>query len=167
MSEKHEKVENRPSGVARWDPFGELDLFDRWTPLRERMSSGGRLARLFENVLGDAAHGAARPFAPAVDIDENEAKYTVTVEIPGGKKEDVQVEVEEGVLTIRGEKRSEREEKKDQRRWIERSYGSFARSFTLPPNADAERIDAAFKDGVLTLSIPKTEAAKPRSIAVK
>ena len=166
MSEKHEKAEKRPAGLARWDPFGEIDLFDRWTPLRELMAPSSRLARLFEGVLGEAGRGT-RGFAPAVDIDENDAQYTVTVEIPGGKKEDVQVEIEEGVLTIRGEKKSEREEKKDQRRWVERSYGSFVRSFTLPKNADAEHVDASFKDGILTLVIPKTEVAKPRSIAVK
>ena len=107
MSEKHEKAEKRPAGLARWDPFGEIDLFDRWTPLRELMAPSSRLARLFEGVLGEAGRGT-RGFAPAVDIDENDAQYTVTVEIPGGKKEDVQVEIEEGVLTIRGEKKSER-----------------------------------------------------------
>lgn len=166
MSEKHERNEKRSSSVARWDPFGELGLFEHWTPFRERMAPSGRLARLFEGMLGESGHGG-RGFAPAVDIDENEKQYLVTVEIPGGKKEDVQVEVEAGVLTIRGEKKSEREEKKDQRRWVERSYGSFVRSFTLPQNADAEHVEASFKDGVLTLVIPKSEAAKPRAIVVK
>jgi len=97
----------------------------------------------------------------------SEKHYTVTVEFPGGKKDGVQVEVREGVLTIRGQKKSEREERKEHRRWIERTYGSFMRSFTLPENANAEHVDASFKDGVITLAIPKTEAVKPRSVTIK
>jgi HSP20 family protein len=166
MSEKHEKSEKQSSRVARWDPFAELEGFERWTPFRELAAPHGRLARLLEGVLGEAPR-LPRAFAPAVDIHEDEKQYTVTVELPGGKKDDVQVEIEEGVLSIHGEKKSEREEKKEQRRWVERSYGSFTRSFTLPANADAERVDASFKEGVLTLVIPKTEVAKPRAIAIK
>jgi HSP20 family protein len=71
------------------------------------------------------------------------------------------------VLTIRGEKKSEREEKKEQTRWIERCYGSFTRSFTLPANAQTERVAASFKDGVLTIEIPKRPEAKPRAISIK
>jgi HSP20 family protein len=70
-------------------------------------------------------------------------------------------------MTIRGEKRSEREEKKEQSRWVERCYGSFSRSFTLPANSSADRVNASFKDGVLTVELPKVEAAKPKTIAVK
>jgi len=83
------------------------------------------------------------------------------------RKEDVTVELHEDVLTIRGEKKSEREEKKDRSHWIERSYGSFSRSFTLPANAVAEEMKATFKDGVLSVEIPKKEAAKARQIAIK
>jgi len=166
MSEKHEKSERRTGGVTRWEPFADLDLFERWMPFRELLAPSGRLGRLLEGFSGETAR-LPRAFAPAVDIHEDEKHYTVTVELPGGKKEDVQVEVREGVLTIRGEKKSEREEKKEHRRWIERTYGSFMRSFTLPENADAEHVDASFKDGVLTLAIPKIEAVKPRSIAIK
>lgn len=171
MSEKPEKNERRVGGVVRWDPFEDLDVFQRWMPFRELLAPSGRLGRLLEGISGETSSGEASrlpwAFAPAVDIHEDEKHYTVTVELPGGKKDDVQVEVREGVLTIRGEKKSEREEKKEHRRWIERTYGSFMRSFTLPENADSEHIDAGFKDGVLTLAIPKTEAAKPLSIAIK
>ena len=101
------------------------------------------------------------------EIAEDESQYTVTAELPGVRKDDVHVEMSEGVLSIRGEKRSEREEKKEQRRYVERSYGTFSRSFTLPRDANPDRIDASFKDGVLTLTIPKSEEAKPRTINIK
>jgi HSP20 family protein len=77
------------------------------------------------------------------------------------------VELQEGVLTIRGEKTSEREEKNEQTRYVERCYGSFSRSLRLPPDADADRLDASFKDGVLAITVPKTEGPKPRTIAIK
>lgn len=165
MSEKHEKSEKVPAKVTRWDPFAEFEPLERWSPFRELMGHQGRLGRLFESVLGETPR--LKAFAPALDIHEDEKQYTVSVELPGGKKEDVHVEVEEGVLTIRGEKRSEREEKKEQRRWIERSYGSFTRSFTLPVNADAEHVDASFRDGVLTVVIPKTAEAKARTVSIQ
>ncbi len=102
-----------------------------------------------------------------MDIHENDKQYIVTVEVPGGKKDDVTVEVQDGVLTIRGEKKSEREEKKEQRRWVERSYGAFTRSFSLPADADADHVDASLENGVLTVTIPRTEAAKPRAVRVR
>jgi HSP20 family protein len=109
----------------------------------------------------------AGTLVPAIDVSDDDRHYTITVELPGGRKEDLQIEVQHDTLTIRGEKKSEREEKKEQRRYVERSYGTFSRSFSLPSDADAEHIDASFKDGVLTIRLPKTEAAKPRAIAVK
>ena len=84
-----------------------------------------------------------------------------------GELSDVTVEAEGNVLTIRGEKRSEQEEKKERARWTERSYGSFSRSFTLPPNAESERVAASFRDGVLSIEIPKSEEAKPKIISIK
>ena len=124
------------------------------------------MPRLFDDRMRTRGEGPAR-WAPAVDIAEDDQKYVITAEIPGAAKEDVHVDVHDAVLTIRGEKRSEREEKKQQGRWIERSYGSFSRSFTLPANACAERVRATFKDGVLTLELPKVEAAKPKTIAIQ
>jgi HSP20 family protein len=121
---------------------------------------------LFDEFVG--ARGARAGLgAPAVDIAEDEQKYQITVELPGIGKDDVHVEIHENVMTIRGEKRSEREEKRQQSRWVERSYGSFNRSFTLPANAAADRVNASFKDGVLTIELPKTEAAKPKLISIK
>jgi HSP20 family protein len=156
-----EKQETGGRSLRRWDPFEELDLFRAWDPFGERRP---RLGRLLGEMFG-AGEGAA--FAPAVDITEDDGKYVVTVEVPGASKDDVTVEAHENVLTIRGEKRSEREEKKEQARYIERRYGSFSRSFTLPANAAADRISATFKDGILRIELPKTEEAKPRVISIK
>jgi HSP20 family protein len=135
--------------VQPWRPFGELAgwpfaLFGDW-PGSER----------------------SRALMPAIDVSENDVHYAITAELPGATRDDVQVELHGGVLTIRGEKKSEREEKKEQRRYVERSYGAFSRSFRLPRDADETRLDASFEDGVLTITVPKTEAAKPKTIAVK
>jgi HSP20 family protein len=103
----------------------------------------------------------------AVDVTENDNSYAITVELPGSKRDDVSVEVHGDVIEVRGEKRSEREEKDERRHVIERSYGSFSRSFSLPANADAERISASFKDGVLTIDIPKAQESKPKQVDIK
>jgi HSP20 family protein len=151
------ETEKRP---VRWDPFRELE---RWSPLREWPSL--RMGRLFDELLGEGR--AVSVPSPAVDITEADDKYVVTAEVPGVKREDLTVELQEGVLSIRGEKKSEREEKKEKSRYLERSYGAFSRSFTLPSNADPDRIQAGFKDGVLTVTIAKTEETKPRVISIK
>jgi len=150
--------------LARWDPFEEVDPFAGWSPFREH-GLGPRLLRLLGEPGGAGAFRGR--LAPAVDIAENDDRYVVTAELPGTKKDDITVEMKDQVLTIRGEKRNEREEKKEQSRWIERGYGSFSRSFTLPANAIADRIKANFSDGVLTIEVPKAEDAKPRTISIK
>lgn len=151
------KAEER--SVATWDPFRQIDLLENWMPFGRRSP----LARLFEERAGTERFA----FAPAMDVAESGKEYVVTVELPGGKKDDVTVEVQDNVLTLRGEKRNEREEKKEHSRWVERTYGSFSRSFTLPRDANAERIEAGFQEGVLTVRIPKTEEKKPKQISVK
>ena len=152
-------AEQTPAKPTRWNPFrDELalpDLLRDW-PF-------GRLNRRMEEP-GGMRHGV---LSPAVDLSEDERCFTVTAELPGVKKEEVTVELQDDVLTIRGEKKSEREEKKGKSHWIERSYGSFSRSFSLPPSAQAEEMKASFKDGVLTVEIPKREQAKTRQIAIK
>jgi HSP20 family protein len=104
---------------------------------------------------------------PAIDIAESDKAYVVTAELAGCKPEDVSVEVHEGVLSIRGEKKSERSEETEQSRWTERSFGSFHRSFRLAPDASQDQIDASFKNGVLTVKIEKTEENKPKVVRVK
>jgi len=160
-----EKQESQARSLTRWDPFEDLEAFTRWSPFRE-LGRHGRLSRLMEEMFGgrSLAHGE---LAPALDIHESETEYVVSVELPGVRKEDVSVEVTEGALSIRGEKTSGKEEKKERSRWVERVYGSFHRSFTLPANVSSDRIDASFKEGVLTVRIPKVEQTKPKTIAIK
>jgi HSP20 family protein len=122
--------------------------------------------RLLDEMFGGAP-ARSRGFAPAVDVGETADEYLVTAELPGTKPEDVHVELNDGVLTIRGEKRIERDEQKEHARYAERVFGSFVRSFSLPQNADGEKVQAHFKDGVLTLRVPKKEEAKPRTIAIQ
>jgi HSP20 family protein len=150
-------------GITRWDPFEERDFFG--IPFRELGLVPGRWGRLFGE--GGPLSAARARFAPSVDISEDDHRYVVTAELPGSTKDDITVELKDQVLTIRGEKRNEREEKKEQSRWIERSYGSFSRSFTLPSNAAADRVKAEFNNGVLTVEVPKAEEAKPKAISIK
>ena len=153
--------EGKERSVTRRDPFAELA---EWRPLWGPLF--GREGRsLMEDIWGRSPAG--RPLAPSVDVSEDDSNYVVTAELPGTKREDVTVELEEDVLTIRGEKRNEREEKKEKRRFVERSYGTFSRSFTLPSIADPERVSASFKDGVLTVTIGKRPETKPRVVDVK
>jgi HSP20 family protein len=102
-----------------------------------------------------------------VDIVESNEGYVITVEIPGTKKEDVTVECHENVLTIKGEKKSEREEKDEHRHYVERSYGSFSRAFTLPSDASGDQVKASFRNGVLSVEIPKAEERKPKVVDIK
>jgi HSP20 family protein len=106
-------------------------------------------------------------WTPTVDISETDGEYQIKAEIPDVKKEDVKVTLEDGVLTIQGERKQEKEEKGKKYHRIERSYGSFVRSFSLPDVIDEEKVKAEFKDGVLSLHLPKSEKAKPKAIEVK
>jgi HSP20 family protein len=106
-------------------------------------------------------------WVPSVDVSETDGEYQIKAEIPDVKKEDVKVTVEDGVLTIQGERKQEKEEKGKKYHRVECSYGSFVRSFTLPDLVDEGKVKAEFKDGVLNLKLPKSEKAKPKSIEVK
>lgn len=142
--------------LVKWDPWREIDdLFHRYTRA-VGMPRTGNQASL---EPGD--------WSPQVDISETAKEFVIKAEIPEVKKEDVKVTVENGVLTIRGERKQEMEEKGKTFHRVERQYGSFIRSFTLPDNIDAANIKASFKDGMLGLQIQKTVEAKPKSIEVK
>jgi len=106
-------------------------------------------------------------FVPAVDVVEQDGSYKIKAELPGMKASDVEIRVEGNVLTISGERKYEHQEEKEGYRRLERSYGSFSRSFTLPENAKAEAIEADMSEGVLTLTIPKKATAQPRKIEVR
>jgi HSP20 family protein len=159
-------AEDETRSLTRRDPFEELDFFSGWNPFREYGLVPARWGRLLGEPGGSLQAIRGR-FAPSVDISEDNDRYVVTVELPGSKKEDITVEMKDHVLTIRGEKRNEREEKKENSRWVERSYGSFSRSFTLPANAVGERVKAEFREGVLTIEVPKAEEVKPKTISIK
>jgi len=106
-------------------------------------------------------------WVPSVDVSETDGAYQIKAEIPDVKREDVKVTLEDGVLTIQGQRKQEKEETGKKYHRVERSYGSFIRSFTLPDLVDEEKVKAEFKDGVLHLQLPKSEKAKPKAIEVK
>ncbi len=127
-----------------------------------------RMNRLFENFFdGDHWPVAREGFVPAVDVVDTDEKLVVKVELPGVDPKDIDVSVHDNVLTIRGEKKSEREEKEKAWHLRESTYGSFSRSMTLPPSVNADKIEATCAAGVLTLSLPKSPTTKPRQISVK
>jgi HSP20 family protein len=142
-----------------------------WNPLRELGNLENRLDRLFGQSWpsrnGEKEAMTVSQWTPLVDISEDANEYLVKAELPELKKEEVKVSVENGELTISGERKSEKEEKGKKFHRIERSYGSFLRSFTLPESVNAEKVSAEFKDGVLSVHLPKDERAKPKSIEVK
>jgi HSP20 family protein len=105
-------------------------------------------------------------WVPAVDVSETDGEYQIKAEIPDVKKEDVKVTLEDGVLTIQGQRKQEKEDKGTKYHRVERAYGSFVRSFTLPDLVDEQKVNAEFKDGVLNLQLPKSEKAKPKAIEV-
>jgi len=144
--------------LIRWDPFRELeDMSERLNRVFSRPSlrNSGK-----ENLT-------VADWVPTVDISESDGEYLIKAELPEVKKEDVKVTVENGVLTLQGERRQEKEEKSKRFHRVERSYGSFVRSFSLPESVDESSVRADYKDGVLNLHLPKSEKVKPKAIDVK
>lgn len=144
--------------LVRWDPFRELeDMSERLNRVfsRPALRSNGKESMTVADWM------------PTVDISETDGEYLIKAELPEVKKEDVKVTVENGVLTLQGERRQEREEKGKKYHRVERSYGSFVRSFTLPESVDEGGVKAEYKDGVLNLHLPKSEKVKPKAIDVK
>ncbi|HVF41141.1 MAG TPA: Hsp20/alpha crystallin family protein [Gemmatimonadaceae bacterium] len=123
--------------------------------------------RLFEDTFGSSGNGQST-WMPAVDIRETQQEVRLEVEVPGMRPEEVEVTAENGVLTIRGEKRNERKEGEESSRYhlVERSYGSFMRSFQLPLGIDEEKIEAAYDNGILSIHIPKAALPQPRKIEI-
>jgi HSP20 family protein len=127
-----------------------------------------RPLRLMDRLFGDFATDIAAEggWCPAVDLAETDDEFVVTAELPGLSKKDVEVSVENDILTLSGERKAETEEQKGRWHRVERSYGEFHRSFRLPGKVDAAKVDAKFKDGLLTVTVPKVEGAKPRKIEI-
>ena len=143
----------------------------RWDPFRELEDMSDRLNRMFARPAASGGHGKetmiVADWTPSVDITETEGEYQLKAEIPDVKKEDVKITLEDGVLTLQGQRKQEKENKGTKYHRIERSYGSFARTFSLPDVIEADKVKAEFKDGVLNLHLPKSEKAKPKAIEVK
>ncbi|HCS13919.1 MAG: heat-shock protein [Zetaproteobacteria bacterium CG06_land_8_20_14_3_00_59_53] len=138
----------------------------RWTPWHELESMNRQLSRLLEDGGSHSSSEGLVHWAPTVDIRETEDALIVQAELPGIDKKDVKVEVHEGVLAISGERRYEKDVKEKNVHRVERSYGGFARSFSLPANIDSGNVQAEMKDGVLEVRLHKRESAKPKSIEV-
>lgn len=147
-----------------------MNALAKWNPFRELEEIQNRLGSLFPRTavrgLGQEAMTVSE-WTPLVDITEDEKEYLIKAELPEVNKEDVKVTVENGILTITGERKFEKEEKGKKYHRIERAYGSFVRSFTLPESAAGDKVSADFKDGVLKVHLPKSAEAKPKSIDVK
>ena len=143
-----------------------------WNPFKEMEDLQNRLCTLFGRAPVRRGNGEEEfitmtEWAPLVDITEDDKEYLIKAELPEIKKDDVKVAVENGVLSISGERKFEKEQKNKKYHRVERAYCSFVRSFTLPEGADADKANAEFKDGVLKVHLPKSKQVKPKQIEVK
>jgi HSP20 family protein len=143
-----------------------MSMLQRWTPVRSYARLQDEVNRLFEGTLGNR-QTETFGWTPAVDIFEDAEGVTFKFDLPEVDAKDVDVRLEDGTLTVRGERKLEREDKQDGYHRVERNYGVFARSFTLPATLDGEKVNAEAKNGVLRIFIPKRAEAKPKSISVK
>jgi HSP20 family protein len=146
-----------------------MDLME-WKPFREVTRLRREMDRLWDDYFGAGRRGL-RPleaeWAPAVDVSETAEEVVVKAEVPGMEAKDIDISLSGDILTIKGEKKSEREETKENYHLVERSYGSFSRSLKLPAAVVVDKIEASYHKGVLTISCPKKEEVKPKTIEVK
>lgn len=140
--------------LVRWDPFRELDAIQ------------ARLNRSFGEYIGNDELSLT-DWAPAVDVQETDKEYLVKADLPEVKKEDVKVQYEDGMLTVEGERKQEKEEKDKKFHRIERRYGKFVRRFSMPSEIDGTKVSAEFKEGVLNVHLPKSAGVTPKTITVK
>jgi HSP20 family protein len=143
----------------------------RWQPFRDLLATEREFDRLFREAFSPLfgereGEFSTRAWAPAVDIFETDNSIVLKAELPGVDPKDVEVRVEDNTLYLKGERKFENETKEENYHRIERSYGSFARSFVLPNSMDAEKVAAEYQDGLLTLTLPKREEAKPKTIKI-
>ncbi len=139
----------------------------RWGPFRDMLTLRDDMDRLFKSFFSQAPEEREGFWAPIVDIEEDNENIMVHAELPGMKKDDIRVSVHGNTLSISGERKHEAETKDKTLHRIERSYGKFVRTISLPTDVKADRIKATYKDGVLTVSLPKPESAKPKQIDVE
>ena len=146
-----------------------MTVLTRWEPFREFATLQDRMNRLFRESYNDAGQDESLTtsrFAPAVDVYEDEHQVTLKIEVPGIDDKDIDVRVENNTLTVQGERKIEKEEKEENYRRVERQYGSFTRTFTLPQTVDSEKVSASYDRGVLKITLPKGAEAKPKQIKV-
>jgi HSP20 family protein len=146
-----------------------MDLV-QWRPFREVSRLRNEMDRLWDDYFGSgrrALQPMEEAWLPAVDVSETGDKVTVKAEIPGMEAKDIEISMVGDTLTIKGEKKVEREEKDENYHMVERSYGSFSRAMKLPAAVDADKVDATYKNGVLTVVLPKKEEVKPKAIEIK
>ncbi len=149
-------------GLARLEtPFGWLER----SPFADLFGGSTRMQRFFDDAF--AERGVASIPALPLDVTEADGHYVLTAEVPGVDKKDLTVECKDGALSIRGEKRSQREETKEKARLLERTYGAFSRTLVLPEDADVDQVNASFKDGVLRIEIQKKPATKPKTVSIQ
>jgi len=145
----------------------------RWEPFRDLVSIQDRMNRIFDEAFHGGRHGGEEDWAlggswaPPVDIYEKDGTLVLKAELPGVDAKDVDVRVENNVLTLRGQRNFDQETKRESYHRVERAYGSFSRSFTLPSVVDTQNIKAEFEDGVLQVTLPKREEAKPKQIQIQ
>src|SRR6266704_3468701 len=154
------------SALTRWEP-----VMTRWNPFKDLEDMEKRLSTYLgrpavRTEAGKEAMTVAE-WSPLVDITEDDKEYLIKADLPEVKKEDVKLTVQDDVMSISGERKYEKEEKGKKYHRVERAYGSFARSFALPDDADAEKVAGEFKDGILKVHVPKSEKAKPKKVEVK
>ena len=141
----------------------------RWRPSRDVVSVQDEMNSLFDDIFGQRparVQWTDGVWNPSVDVTEDKDSLVVKAEMPGLNKDDVKISVHDNVLTLKGEKKQEKEEKDKDYHRVERSYGSFCRSFQLPTTVRADKIEANYKDGVLSIILPKTEEVKPKEIPI-
>jgi HSP20 family protein len=143
-----------------------------WDPWKDFGSLQDRINSMFEDTIRAHSRTPGEEFergawTPAIDIYETNDSFVVSADLPGLNKEDIQIDLKDNTLTLKGEKKFEEKVSRDEFIRVERAYGSFVRSFTLPQNVEPEKIKAKYKDGVLELTIPKKEEAKPKQIKVE
>ncbi|HVB28475.1 MAG TPA: Hsp20/alpha crystallin family protein [Terriglobia bacterium] len=141
----------------------------RWEPFRDVVTTQDRFNRIFSETLARAfgnEEPSSRAWMPPVDIYETDDNLVLKAELPGINPNDVEVRVEDNTLYLKGERKVEKEAKEENLHRVERSYGAFSRTFALPGSIDADKVEAKYKDGVLTLTMPKREEAKPKTIKI-
>jgi HSP20 family protein len=139
----------------------------RWDPLQEFLAMSNRFNRPINDPYAQRTEDSFGAWAPPVDIFERQDQLVIRAEVPGVHKEDMDVRIENGVLTLHGERKEEKETKEVNVHLMERVCGSFTRSFSLPTTVDPTRVSAVYKDGVLEVTVPKVETAKPKRVEIK